>query len=76
MAFYIDVNMDTRIKRYLSRDDITLPMVKECVRRLEKDEMDFEGVHNYATVINNPPTSEMTAYAIENYLVNRGLKLN
>ena len=76
MAFYIDVDMDTRIKRYLSRDDITLPMVKECVRRLEKDEMDFEGVRNYATVINNPPTSEMTAYAIENYLVNRGLKLN
>ena len=75
-AFYIDVDEDTRIQRYLKRDHITVEMVHECIRRLEADRSDFIGVENHATIINNPPTSDFCAYAIENYLVNRGIDLN
>lgn len=75
-AFYIDVDEDTRIQRYLKRDHITVEMVHECIRRLEADRSDFIGVENHATIINNPPTSDFCAYAIENYLVNRGIKLS
>ena len=75
-AFYIDVDEDTRIQRYLKRDHITVEMVKEMMRRLESDSVDFIGVENHAIIINNPPTSDFCAYAIENYLVNRGITLN
>ena len=75
-AFYIDVDEDTRIQRYLKRDHSTVEMVKEMMRRLEADKHDFIGVENHATIINNPPTSDFSAYAIENYLVNRGIDLN
>lgn len=74
-AFYINVDEDTRIQRYLKRDNITLEMVQEMVRRIEADSRDFIGVENHATIINNPPTSEMGAYTIENYLINRGINL-
>ena len=75
-AFYINVDEDTRIQRYLKRDYVTVEMVKEMMRRLEADRSDFIGVENHATIINNPPTSDFSAYAIENYLVNRGIKLS
>ena len=75
-AFYINVDEDTRIQRYLKRDHITVEMVKEMMRRLESDSVDFIGVENHATIINNPPTSDFCAYATENYLVNRGIKLS
>ena len=55
---------------------MTVEMVKEMMRRLEADKHDFIGVENHATIINNPPTSDFSAYAIENYLVNRGIKLD
>lgn len=74
-AFYINVDEDTRIQRYLKRDNVTVAMVQEAIRRLEADASDFIGVENHATIINNPPTSEMTAYVIENYLINRGINL-
>lgn len=74
-AFYINVDEDTRIQRYLKRDNITVGMVQEAIRRLQADSRDFIGVESHATIINNPPTSEMSAYAIENYLVNRGINL-
>jgi len=73
--FYIDVDEDTRIQRYLKRDNITVATVQEAIRRLEADYNDFFGVKNHATFINNPPTSDMAAYAIENYLINRGINL-
>ena len=53
-AFYIDVDEDARVQRYLKRDYVTVEMVKEMMRRLEADKHDFIGVENHATVINNP----------------------
>lgn len=75
-AFYIDVDEDTRIQRYLKRDHVTVDMVREMLRRVDSDKYDFIGVENHATIINNPPASDFSAYAIENYLVNRGIKLD
>lgn len=74
-AFYIDVDEDTRVQRYLKRDNVTVEMVLEAIRRLQADSRDFNGIEAHATIINNPPTSDMSAYAIENYLVNRGINL-
>lgn len=74
-AFYLSVDVDTRVQRYLKRDNITYAMVLEMMRRFSSDEIDFYGVDNYATFINNPKSSEMSAYTISNYLINRGVKL-
>lgn len=74
-AFYINVDEDVRLDRYLKRDKMTVKVVHECLRRIDADKIDFMGIENHATFINNPPTSEMTAYAIWNYLANRGVIL-
>ena len=68
-AFYIDVDEDTRIQRYLKRDHITVEMVKEMLRRFYDDEIRFANADKVVDyIISNPPTSEYAAYAIANHL--------
>ena len=76
-AFYIDVDEDTRVQRYLKRDNVTVEMVLEAIRRLKDDNMRFANVKEVVDyVIDNPPTSDMTAYAIANHLKNIGVNID
>lgn len=42
VSFYVDVDLKTRINRYLDREDLTIKIFKECSRRIEADEEDFK----------------------------------
>lgn len=76
-AFYINVDEDTRIQRYLKRDNITVGMVQEAIRRLKDDNIRFINAKEVVDyVIDNPPTSDMTAYTIANHLKNIGVNID
>lgn len=45
VSFYVDVDLKTRINRYLDREDITIKVFRECARRIEADEEDFKLAH-------------------------------
>lgn len=76
VSFYIDVNENTRLDRYLKRENLTLEVVEEAVRRIYADDSDFANAKYVVDyVVHNPLTSEISTYTIVNHLENMGIKL-
>lgn len=76
VSFYIDVDEDTRLDRYLKRENLTLEVVEEAVRRIYADDSDFANAKYVVDyVVHNPLTSEISTYTIVNHLENMGIKL-
>ena len=58
VSFYINVDENTRLERYLNRDGgLTLNKVEECVRRLKADRKDFEDAEKWCDYTIKPITS-------------------
>ena len=61
VSFYISVDDDLRLQRYLSRQTITWDVVDECHRRFIADNKDFEGIEDVVDyIISNPDNSKDT----------------
>lgn len=61
ISFYIDVDLKTRVQRSLDREDVTLPILEECVRRVKADEQDFVEAHEVCEYTVPEPTNSLCA---------------
>lgn len=58
VSFYINVDENTRLERYLNRDGgLTLNKVQECARRFEADREDFKDAEKWCDYTIKPITS-------------------
>lgn len=57
ISFYIDVDLKTRIQRSLDREDVTIPILEECVRRAKADEEDFVDAYRVCDHVIRPESS-------------------
>ena len=71
ISFYLSLDKDVKIKRYLERDEINWKNVYEAVRRIKDDEENaFVGVEDHvAYTIYNPITSAHAMEQIVDYLI-------
>ncbi len=73
-SFFIDVDVNIRVQRYLDRDRMTYEVLQEAMRRINDDEIQFKDAKEIVDyTITNPPTSDHAAYAISTYLENKGV---
>ena len=74
VGIYIELDRDTRIQRYLNRDNITFDMVEEAVRRIkDDDERAFLDVDAWADyIVKNPKSSSDAMSEILEFLQSEG----
>lgn len=77
ISFYLSLDKDVKIKRYLERDEINWKNVYEAVRRITDDEENaFVGVEKHVThIISNPITSHCAMTEIIDFLVLNGIDI-
>lgn len=75
ISFYLSLDKDVKIKRYLERDEINWKNVYEAVRRIKDDEENaFVDVEDHVTLtICNPTTSTDAMQKIVDFLVLNGV---
>lgn len=69
IGFYLNVDRDLRVQRYLSRDELNYKVVKECIRRIDDDDnVAFKGYRDWVDYIIDTNNSEYSTKVIEQYL--------
>lgn len=75
-SFFIDVDVNIRVQRYLDRDRMTYEVLQEAMRRVEADESDFANARDIVDyVVFNPESSDDSALIIANHLKYLGIEL-
>ena len=69
IGFYISVDTDIRVQRYLNRDKLTYAVVKECIRRIDDDDnRAFKGVEEWVNYVVESNSSQITLTILEEKL--------
>ena len=69
IGFYISVDTDIRVQRYLNRDKLTYTVVKECIRRIDDDDnRAFKGVEEWVNYVVESNSSQITLTILEEKL--------